>query len=291
MLYIFHTLDLPPLKKNLLNVLSILPLHGIGGIDPGHMENKPHPADTMSATAPPEAVPSQKDRGYLDGVRDAVPVMLGYMALGLAFGVVAKTAGITVPEVALMSLILYAGSAQFVTVGLMSAGVPVSAIVFTIFLVNIRHLLYSAAIAPHVHRLSAWQNALFGAELTDETFAVTSGLLSRGHTANARWLFGINNASHASWILFTTLGAILGGSIGDTRALGFDFALAAMFAALLVLQIAGRQKMGPAVLAAVTGGVVAVCGSFVVPGSWAIIAATLVAATAGTVAEGRAERA
>ncbi len=226
--------------------------------------------------------------GYFDGVKDASPVILGFIAIGLAFGVVAKTAGITVSEVALMSLILYAGSAQFVTVGLIAAGMPASAIVVTIFLVNVRHLLYSAAISPHVRHLSVWKNALIGAELTDESFAVASSRLARGLPASAGWFFGVNNASHATWVVCTTLGAILGSSIADTRVLGFDFALAAMFAALLILQIANRPKVWTAVVTASVGGLVAVCGSLIFPASWAIVAATLVAATTGAVLEGRA---
>jgi predicted branched-subunit amino acid permease len=93
------------------------------------------------------------------------------------------------------------------------------------------------------------------------------------------------------WILCTSLGAVAGGSITDTRALGFDFALAAMFAALLVLQIAGRPKLLAAVAAAAVGGAVALCGALILPASWAIVTATLIAATVGMVLEGRAEKA
>ena len=236
----------------------------------------------------PDAGQATVGRGYAEGVKDAVPVIMGYLAIGLAFGVVAKTAGITVLEVAVMSMILYAGSAQFVTVGLIAAGVPASAIIVTIFLVNVRHLLYSAAISPHVRHLKSWQSALIGAELTDETFAVASSRLGPGVPAGAGWFLGINNVSHATWVVCTTAGAVLGSAITDIRALGFDFALAAMFAALLILQINNRTTWMPAVAAAAVGGGVALCASLVVPASWAIIAATLVAATVGMVLEERA---
>lgn len=235
----------------------------------------------------PEADSTPPGRGYADGIRDAVPVIMGYLAIGLAFGVVAKTAGITVIEVAVMSMILYAGSAQFVMVGLIAAGVPASAVIVTIFLVNVRHLLYSAAVSPYVRHLRPWQNALIGAELTDETFAVASSRLGQGGRAGAGWFLGINNVSHATWIVSTTIGAVLGSAITDIRALGFDFALAAMFAALLILQIVNRPAWMPAVTAAAVGGGVALCASLVVPPSWAIIAATLVAATVGMVLEER----
>jgi 4-azaleucine resistance transporter AzlC len=195
---------------------------------------------------------------------------------------------LTVPEVLLMSLILYAGSAQFVTVGLIAAGTPASAIIATIFLVNVRHLLYSTALSPHVRGLKSWQNVLIGAELTDETFAVASGCLSNGSKASAPWLFGINNTSHATWIACTTLGALLGSSVSNTRALGFDFALAAMFAALLVLQIKNRPKVHAAVAAAAAGAVTGLLGALVMPAGWAVIVAALAAASLGVAMEGRA---
>jgi predicted branched-subunit amino acid permease len=88
--------------------------------------------------------------------------------------------------------------------------------------------------------------------------------------------------------LCTTAGALAGSVITDIRALGFDFALGAMFAALLVLQIAGRQTRLPAVAAASVGALVALVGTLVVPASWAIVAATIIAATVGMVAEEKA---
>lgn len=226
---------------------------------------------------------------YRDGARDAFPVVLGYTAIGLAFGVVAHTAGFTAAEVAVMSLVLYAGSAQFVAVGLVAAGAPASAIVLTIFLVNVRHLLYSTALSPHVRRLAPWQNALVGAELTDETFAVATLRLNGGTEASAPWLFGINNTSHAAWLACTTLGALLGSSIADTRVLGLDYALPAMFAALLVLQAAGRPEKGAVLAAAGAGAAVGLGGALVMPAGWAIIAATLAAATLGVALEGRSK--
>jgi 4-azaleucine resistance transporter AzlC len=207
---------------------------------------------------------------YIDGVRDAVR-SYGYTRdRSLAFGVVAKTAGVHRARGRLMSLILYAGSAQFVTVGLIAAGeVPPGRSVVTFLLVNVRHLLYSAAISTHVRHLKTCQNALIGAELTDETFALASGRLGRGAFPGAGWFLGLNNASHAAWILCTSLGAVAGGSITDTRALGFDFALAAMFAALLVLQIAGRPKLHAAVAARRRRRCRAVCA--LIRPRWAIV--------------------
>jgi 4-azaleucine resistance transporter AzlC len=242
----------------------------------------PYEGDAEAASPVPKA---GEAGGFLAGVRDCLPVVLGYLAIGLAFGVVARTAGLSVLEVTLMSLILYAGSAQFIAVGLIATGAPALATVVTVALVNIRHLLYSAALAPHLHRGSPWKNLLVGLELTDETFALIVGRLGRGRNANHAWLYGINVTAQASWVGATTLGALLGQAVSNVTVLGLDFALPAMFAALLVLQIANRPRLRIAATVAVVGALVAVGGGLVVSGSWAVIAATVVAATLGVALE------
>lgn len=104
--------------------------------------------------------PATAREEFVAGARACLPVVLGYMVVGLAFGIVARTAGLSVAEVVVMSLILYAGSAQFVVAGLLGAGAAAPAVIATVFLVNLRHVLYSAALAPHVRRVPTWQNAL-----------------------------------------------------------------------------------------------------------------------------------
>jgi 4-azaleucine resistance transporter AzlC len=257
---------------------------------PVSMENETRPGDLIAeqTLTHGQADSTGERKGFADGMRDCLPVVLGYVAIGLAFGVVARSTGLSVAEVALTSIILYAGSAQFVLAGLVAVAAPLPAVVITIFLVNLRHMLYSAALAPHV-RLPLLQNALVGLELTDETFAVASSHLARGVTASGPWLFGINLTAQVTWVTATTVGALLGEAIPDTKVLGLDFALASMFAALLFLQIASRPKLVVAVVVALTGAAIAVAGTLVVPPSWAVIAAALVATTMGVLIEGKRE--
>jgi 4-azaleucine resistance transporter AzlC len=227
--------------------------------------------------------PARRGAGarFFEGARACLPVVMGYLAVGFAFGVVARTAGLSVLEVGMMSLVLYAGSAQFAAVGMLAASAAAPAIIVTIFLVNVRHLLYSAALSPLVRRLPTWQAALLGAELTDETFAVASLHLGRGQQADAGWLFGLNATAQGTWILATVTGAVAGHAIPNTRALGLDFALASMFAALLVLQIVRHPRAQAAIVAGALAAAIAIAGPSLVPASWAIIAAALVGATAG----------
>lgn len=221
------------------------------------------------------------DLRFTDGSRAALPVVLGYLSIGFAAGVVERAAGLSVAEVLLLSTVLYAGSAQFVLASMIASGNSGWAIVATVFFVNLRHLLLSAALAPSLAGLPAWKNALLGAQLTDETFVVAWSRVVRGGTISAGWLAGLNLSAWSAWGAANVAGALLGETLGNARTLGFDFALAAMFATLLVLQInaPALQGRGPAIalVAAACSIVVAAVG----PDNTNVIAATLIAATLG----------
>ena len=209
--------------------------------------------------------------GFLAGARAALPVVLGYLGIGFAAGVVERSAGLSYAEIALLSTVLYAGSAQFVVTSLLAFGTPAPAIVSTVFFLNLRHLLLSAALAPALRGAAAWKSALLGLQLTDETFVVASG---KEKIAPA-WMAGLNLAAWSSWALANLAGGVLAGFATDTRALAF--ALPAMFAGLLVLQVGNALSVVVAVFAAAAG----LAFQLVVPGQWAVIAATLAGATLG----------
>jgi 4-azaleucine resistance transporter AzlC len=208
---------------------------------------------------------------FRSGVRAALPVVFGYLGIGFAAGVVERAAGMSYAEIALLSMVLYAGSAQFVVTSMLSMGAPAAAIVPTVFFLNLRHLLLSAALAPALKGVAAWKNALLGLQLTDETFVVAS---TRAALSPA-WMAGLNLAAWSTWAAANLAGAALAGLAPDTRALGF--ALPAMFAALLVLQIRNRLSVLVAVIAAAAG----IGIQLVRPGPWAVVGATLIGATLG----------
>ena len=166
---------------------------------------------------------------FRQGVVDCVPTLLGYLSIGFAAGVIEATAGMSLLEIGLLSLFLYAGSAQFITAGMVMAGAPIVSIVATVFIVNLRHLLMSAALAPKFVGYSPLKNFLIGAQLTDETFGVASGRLTGGERHADRWMFGLNITAHANWIIANLLGALLGGWIADPERYGLHYALPAMF--------------------------------------------------------------
>jgi predicted branched-subunit amino acid permease len=125
-------------------------------------------------------------------------------------------------------------------VGFISQGMNPWAIVAATFIINLRHLLMSASLSRYMHAWSKPQVAAFAFELTDETFGVHSLRFEQDDTGAGRAL-RINLVCHLAWISGTLLGVLAGGLIDDVRLLGLDFALPAMFIALLVLQLRGKM--------------------------------------------------
>ncbi|MHB0886422.1 MAG: AzlC family ABC transporter permease [Bacillota bacterium] len=231
-------------------------------------------ASLSSASTPPST--------FGGGVRTATPVILGYVPIGFAFGVLARTIGLSVAEIGLMSLLVYAGSAQFIGVGMFGAGMASPAIISTTFLVNLRHLLMSTALAPSMRDNAAWQNVLLAYGITDETFALNSSLL-RGRPASPVYMAGVHIAAQSAWVVATIAGGLVSQMAGRAEAFGLDFALPAMFTGLLVPNLGGEDRAARRA-AALVAAAVAVSALLLMPGnSWAVIAATLVAATVGAV--------
>ena len=171
-------------------------------------------------------------------VKDTLPTVFGYIGIGLAFGIIASSVGLNPFFVGAMSLFIYAGGAQFITVSMLSSGFPILSIVFATFLINSRMILMSMATAPFFKRYSVFKNIIIGTFLTDESFAL--GMNKQNYT-NGRltyeWFSTANLVSYFTWSVSSVLGALLGGIVREPKALGLDFALVAMFIGLLYLQV------------------------------------------------------
>jgi len=115
-------------------------------------------------------------------------------------------------------------------------------IIFTVFLINLRHLLMGMTIAPFFKRFSLINNIGIGTLLTDETFAVAVNAISQQKTIDANWMHGLNIAAYLVWIMSCITGAILGNWLPDPYQFGFDFSLIAMFIGLLYLQFINDKK-------------------------------------------------
>lgn len=212
----------------------------------------------------------------LSALSPALPVVLGYLPIGFAYGVLAINGGLNWLETLTMSVIVYAGSAQLMAVSLFEAGINPFSIIATTFIVNLRHLLMSASLAPHMQQWSKGQVAAFCAELTDETFGVHSLRFERGETS-APLTLAINLTCQLAWVSGTLLGALAGGLIRDVRPFALDYALPAMFIALLVLQIKSRTHLWVALF----GGLLSMGLWLGGVTQWNVIIATILAATFG----------
>ncbi|WP_144933801.1 AzlC family ABC transporter permease [Paenibacillus sp. 32O-W] len=225
--------------------------------------------------------PAGQEESFMQGVKDCLPTVLGYLSIGFAAGVLEKTAGLSLAEIALMSLLLYAGSAQFIAAGMLALSSPATAIIFTVFFVNLRHLLMSAAVAPYFRHLPVWKNVVIGSQLTDETFGVAVTKLAGRSRGSYRWMFGLNLTAYLNWLLANLAGGIFGQWIASPEAYGLDFALAAMFIGLFMLQLTERKKYGLDLIVAISAVVVAVAGSVFLSESAGVLIAIVIAASIG----------
>lgn len=179
---------------------------------------------------------------FRKGIIDCIPTLFGYVGIGIAAGIIGKAANLTILEITLLSIIVYAGAAQFIITGLLLTTAPIMAIIFTVFLINLRHLLMGMTIAPFFKRFSLINNIGIGTLLTDETFAVAINAISQQKTIDANWMHGLNITAYLVWIMSCITGAILGNWLPDPYQFGFDFSLIAMFIGLLYLQFINDKK-------------------------------------------------
>jgi len=187
---------------------------------------------------------------FRDGAKAALPIVLGYLPVGMAFGILAQKAGLTTFEAGSMSLLVYAGASQFIAVEMISKGILWFPIVLTTFFINLRHLLMSSTLSLFFNRNSLRALGLLSAQLTDESFAVAMSDSSK-ISNRPRYLLGLQMTSHLAWISGSVGGAFFG-SLIDHREYGLPFALPALFICLLMIQIKNPHHFGMMVIAGVS---------------------------------------
>lgn len=210
--------------------------------------------------------------GYWRGVRAIMPIMAGIVAFGLAFGVIGVQKGLSPLECMLFSGVLFAGASQFVALDLWGPDLPVVALVLTTFIVNMRHILMGATIAPMFKSASGPLKYFTAFFMVDEAWAVSLGEYGKGGR-DATFLLGAGTTLYFFWNAATLAGTQVGQSLGDPAALGLDFAFCAIFLAILTDMYKGRTDLLPWAVAAIT----AVLGEAYLPGKWYIILGGLAA--------------
>ena len=219
---------------------------------------------------------SEKFSHYAEGFKRALPTMLGYTPVGFAFGVLAVKNGIPPVMAVAMAVLHFSGSGQFVFVSQWAAGVGALSLMAGVGIVNLRYLLMSAALSPWTARVPKKIRFLMGFGVTDENFAVHITALQQGWRLALPTIFTCQLATHAAWITGCALGAFFGGFVQDVKPLALDFALPAMFLALVVPQIVGWRHLLVALVALVLSIVFKAMGS-----QWNVALATVIGASLG----------
>ena len=230
------------------------------------------------------AIPSLNTprREFLSGVKSELPLMIGVIPFGMIYGILAIAAGLPPSVAQAMSFIIFAGSSQFVSAQLFGLGVPAILNVFTVWVINLRHALYSASVASYLQKLpTRWKLAL-AYLLTDEAYAVTIiHYQEEGDKQNRHWFFlGAGLTLWTTWQLSTAMGIFLGATVPASWSL--DFTLALIFIALVVPSLKDRASLG----AALSAGVAAII-LFSLPLKTGLLVASLIGIVVGMLVERR----
>jgi 4-azaleucine resistance transporter AzlC len=221
---------------------------------------------------------------FLYGSRDSIPMIVGILPFGLIYGALASLAGLSLGQALGMSLLVYAGSAQFIAISLLTLGSGAVVILLTTLVVNLRHVLYSAALQPYVGPLAQrWRIPLaFG--LTDETFAVVQRrYLVRGMAEHGQWYHaGVALALYVAWVGSSLVGALFGQSVPNLAGWGLDFAMLATFIGIVVPALRSQPQIAAALVA---GAVALLCHSW--PYKLGLMAAALSGIAIGVFLERR----
>lgn len=230
---------------------------------------------------------SAPGRDFAAGLWAALPIAVGYLPIAFAFGVAARAAGLGTAEAFALSLIIYSGGAQFVSLALIGSGAPLLVSAFTLIAMGVRHVLYGPALmrraGPGAPRRHAWAWA-WG--LTDEVFGTALGALARGARFSEPFMFGLGIGAYLAWLTGTLAGAYAGsGALAAWPAVeaGLGFMLPALFLALL-LSILSRAQLPMLAIAAAAAVAVTLAWS----GTAGILAGMVAGAVAGVFVRGPA---
>jgi len=219
---------------------------------------------------------------FWNGVKATFPLAVGAIPFGIIFSALAITAGLSREATMAMSAFVFAGSSQFIAVGLIASGAGAGTIVITTFIVNLRHALYATTLGYHVKNLPQKWLVPLGFFLTDETFVVTAQRYNKPDSSSNKHWFYLGSAlfMYLNWQLCTTIGLIAGEMIPDPGSWGLDFAMIVTFIGMLVPMIADK----PVLISVVVAGTSAVVAHGL-PNQMGLFLAAILGIGAGLIVE------
>ncbi|MCM3610580.1 AzlC family ABC transporter permease [Planococcus sp. MERTA32b] len=216
-----------------------------------------------------------EQRGFSAGLKAGVSIAIGYFPVALTFGLLAKTTGLSLLEATAMSIFVFAGAAQYISLSLITAGVAPAVIILNTFIVNIRHFLMTASLNEKMQPDARWKKALYAFGITDESFSVLA--IQKEDNLRTSFAAGVISISYGSWVVFTALGHLIGANLPEFLQAAMSIALYAMFVGLLVPSMRGNRKVvSLAAIAAILNSLFYFTGWLTT--GWAILVSTLASA-------------
>lgn len=223
----------------------------------------------------------------LQGARDTMPLVLAALPFGIIFGTLASLNGLSFGATLAMSVFVFAGSAQFIALGLLGGGAAWPLIVLTTFVVNLRHLLYAATLVPYVKHLPQWFRMPLAFLLTDESFAIAMRRFTdEPELSHKHWYYaGSALMMYVNWLFCTLLGLTVGQAFPAIASWGLDFAMPVTFIGLVVPYLVNR----PMIAVVLVAGATALLGH-ALPHKLGLMLATIAGIATGLSLELQAER-
>jgi 4-azaleucine resistance transporter AzlC len=182
----------------------------------------------------------QLNSNIKEGILSASPVVIGYLPVSIAFGLLAKNTGISFVDTGLFSIIVFAGASQFMALDLISAGVSAGSIILSTFLLNLRHLMMTASLSVKMNNIKKPYLPIIAYGITDETFSVLS--FKEGQLS-LLYILTVNILSNLSWVLGTIIGFLVGEIIPKALQSSLSIGLYAMFVSLLFPNFKKENKI------------------------------------------------
>lgn len=196
--------------------------------------------------------PDSKLNDYLNGSAAIIPLTLGAIPFGVIYGAIASSINLSLIETTAMSALVFAGSAQFVALGMLAADSALSMIIITAIIVNLRHALYSAWLAPQLASLTLKWKSILAFGLTDEVFAIVSQHYKNNGVGN-RWFFlGAASFLWLFWTLSSLFGYIAGTRFPELNQLGLEIAMPITFGSIVLLTIKDKASYVATIVACIS---------------------------------------
>ncbi len=211
------------------------------------------------------------------GLKSGIPILIGYLPIAIAFGVLSKNTGLTIKETFLFSALVFAGASQFMAINLMAIGTGAVEIIITTLLVNLRHFLMSASLASSIEEKLRTLKYFVAFGVTDEVFSVAA---LRKEPPSRAYLLSLEFVAYSSWVGGTVLGFIAGSILPEQIRASLNIALYAMFAALLIPE--ARKSSRVMILASLSAilNIILSCVLNIQQG-WSIVFSVITASIAG----------